>query len=326
MSDVEPHADSAAHANAGSPRRIGRRRDDLFVAASAAMERVVEAAVAAARSDAPVLLAGPAGSGRKFVARAIHAWGLRASGLLVALACDALSPPLQAPELFGTVAAAESRVVGPQPGALARAAGGSVVLAHAERLDPGLRERLSRALVSGSFSRDGAAETQPLRARLLATADDPREAALFEPLAAHVIVLPPLRERPEDVLALAAHFLAAFAAPFDGPSGFTEEARRLLLSEAWPGEVRELRERVRAAVALSEAGPITAEALLLAAEGDAPPSYREAKRAFELRYVSALLRRCGGNVTRAARLAGKDRKDFYDVIRRNGLDLRRFRD
>ena len=325
MTDRDRRAEAGARDGIETSRPIGRRRDDRLVGASAAMQRVIEGAAAAGRSEAPVLVAGPPGSGKKLVARAVHAWSVRASGLLVALACDAASP-LQAPELFGSAAATGRRVFEAESGALARAAGGSLLLAHAERLDPALSERLAGALASGVFSREGELETQPLRARVLATAEDPREAALFDGCAPHVIVIPPLRERPEDVLPLAAHFLAAFAPPLEGALGFTEDARRLLLCEAWPGDVRELRERVRQAVALSEPGPITAEALLLAAEGDRPPLFKEAKRAFEVRYVSALLRHCGGNVSRAARLAGKDRKDFYDVIRRNGLDLQRFRD
>jgi two-component system response regulator GlrR len=89
--------------------------------------------------------------------------------------------------------------------------------------------------------------------------------------------------------------------------------------------VLELRERIRQAVRLSGGGAIGAEALLLARDGDPFPSFKEAKRAFETRYVQSLLRRCGGNISRAARLAKKDRKDFYDVIRRTGVNPEDFR-
>ena len=92
---------------------------------------------------------------------------------------------------------------------------------------------------------------------------------------------------------------------------------------AW--NVRELAERIRQAIKLSGNAAITAEALLLAAEGESIPSFKEAKRAFETRYVTGLLRRCSGNISRAARLAKKDRKDFYDVIRRTGVDPGEFR-
>ena len=109
------------------------------------------------------------------------------------------------------------------------------------------------------------------------------------------------------------------------PIGFTSDARSALLTEEWLGNVRELAERVRQAIKLSGNAAITAEALLLAAEGENIPSFKEAKRAFEARYVTGLLRRCSGNISRAARLAKKDRKDFYDVIRRTGVDPADFR-
>jgi two-component system response regulator GlrR len=141
-----------------------------------------------------------------------------------------------------------------------------------------------------------------------------------------VIKIAPLAERREDVLPLAAHFLRLYADEESvKPIGFTSEARSALLTEEWPGNVRELAERIRQAIKLSGNAAITAEALLLAADGENIPSFKEAKRAFEARYVTGLLRRCAGNISRAARLAKKDRKDFYDVIRRTGVDPTDFR-
>jgi len=140
------------------------------------------------------------------------------------------------------------------------------------------------------------------------------------------VSIPPLSERSEDVPALAAQFLASFAEEQGvTPIGFTAEARRWLVEEAWPNNVRELRERVRQAQRLAGSGAISIEALMLSSEGDDIPSFKEAKRAFETRYVESLLRRCSGNISRAARLAKKDRKDFYDVIRRTGVDPQDFR-
>jgi two-component system response regulator GlrR len=86
-----------------------------------------------------------------------------------------------------------------------------------------------------------------------------------------------------------------------------------------------MRERIKQAVRLTGHGAISAEALMLATDSDDVPSFKDAKRAFETRYVTGLLRRCGGNISRAARLAKKDRKDFYDVIRRTGINPSDFR-
>ena len=153
-----------------------------------------------------------------------------------------------------------------------------------------------------------------------------REPFAFEEIAHHRISLLPLDTRREDMLPLAAHFLR-LAADEAGivPVGFTADARNALVAEPWTGNVRELAERVRQAVKLAGNGAISAEALLLAADGDNVPSFKDAKRAFETRYVVGLLRRCSGNISRAARLAKKDRKDFYDVIRRTGVDPSEFR-
>jgi two-component system response regulator GlrR len=141
-----------------------------------------------------------------------------------------------------------------------------------------------------------------------------------------IITLASLSARKEDILPLAAHFLAEFAEE-EGLSavGFTVDARRWLVEESWEGNVRELRERIRQAVGLAGSGSISAESLMLSTEGEEVPSFKEAKRAFETRYVEGLLRRCAGNISRAARLAKKDRKDFYDVIRRTGVDPAQFR-
>ena len=109
------------------------------------------------------------------------------------------------------------------------------------------------------------------------------------------------------------------------PVGFATDARTALLEEPWPGNVSELRERVRQSVRLAGGGAVSSEALMLAARADRVPSFRDAKRAFEARYVEGLLRLCDGNISQAARLAKKDRKDFYDVIRRTGVDPSLFR-
>jgi two-component system response regulator GlrR len=142
----------------------------------------------------------------------------------------------------------------------------------------------------------------------------------------HLIKIVPLADRSEDLLPLAAHYLRSFAEDAGlTPVGFTADARACLMSESWPGDVRELRERIRHAVRLAGNGAVSAEALMLAKDAEEVPSFKEAKRAFETRYVVGLLRRCGGNISRAARLAKKDRKDFYDVIRRTGVDPAQFR-
>lgn len=297
-------SDASAGASASSTvRDAGRRRSDRIVAASAATQAVVDQASAVARSETPVLIVGPSGAGRKHLARAIHQWSTRAGGPLVELQLAGTAEGIQQRELFGE---------GVQSGAIARAEGGTLLLDSIDQLAPTLLERVCELQRSGG-----------LRGRVIATAS--RE-GVASGLGARTIVLAALADRREDILPLAAHFLAEFAAEEQIEAiGFSGEARRLLLEESWPGQVRELRERIRHAVRLAGQGAISAEALMLATDMESVPSFKDAKRAFETRYVEVLLRRCGGNISRAARMAKKDRKDFYDVIRRTGIDPGQFR-
>jgi two-component system response regulator GlrR len=279
---------------------------------------VVEQAMVAARSDRPVWITGPQGCGKDHLARAIHTWSGRSSGPYVVVSTSIVPEGQLAAELFGAAGA---------EGALERAAGGTLVIDGAERLPEGIRAPLARAVAEGRFARDGDPAPVALRARIIATSARPAERSPFGDSLCHPIRILPLAERAEDILPLAAHFLRLHAEEEGVPAvGFTAEARNALVAESWPGNVRELGERIRQAVRLSADGAISAEALLLASpDSEQVPSFKEAKRAFETRYVIGLLRRCGGNISRAARLAKKDRKDFYDVIRRTGIDPTEYR-
>ena len=306
-------------------RRTGRRRGDRIVGSSAASKNSVEQATAAARSDVTVIVSGPAGSGRGHLARAIHAWSSRSNFAITSFSAAAVPEEEQQRELFGVASTAEPLQGGSHEGALARAALGTLLIEDVERLTPATRGALAQALKDRRFSRVGESEPLSLRARLIVIGPSDGSDVLLD-ATVHRVTVASLSERQEDILPLAAHFLSEYAA-LDGtrPIGFTGDARRWLVDEPWPGNVRELAERIRQAVRLAGDGAISAEAIMLGTEGDDVPSFKEAKRAFETRYVEGLLRRCNGNISRAARLAKKDRKDFYDVIRRTGVDPAQFR-
>lgn len=324
---ITPRSDGDAHETPGRDARVGRRRDDRWIAASAASQRVLEQALAAARAELPVLISGPPGSGRTLVAHAIRGWSRRASAPLETVLCAGIPEPLQARELFGCAAGTFPALPEAHLGALERAGEGTLVLEGIEALGPGPRALLTRALTEGRYRPEGEGAERSVRVRLIAIASAPEAARLFADRPHQEIRLQPLAERPEDVLPLAAHFLASLARELgQRPIGFTPGARAALLEEPWSGNAAELRERIRNALQLCQDGAVSAEALALAADdAEQVPSFREAKRAFETRYVVGLLRRCQGNISRAARLARKDRKDFYDVIRRTGVDPSAFR-
>jgi two-component system response regulator GlrR len=304
---------------------VGRRRDDRIVGASPSTLRAVEQARAAARTEIPVWLVGPPGSGKAILARAIHAWSGRREHRFETLTCGGIPPALQARELFGCSAGLHPTLPAAYEGLLAATAGGTLFLDGSEALEARVRAALLESLEKRRYRREGDGSERTLASRVLASTRAGE--AWFGALPHHEIRLLPLAERSEDILPLAAHFLATFAAEAGRSAvGFTQDARAWLVAEPWPGNVRELRERVRHAVGLAGQGAISAESLLLGAEdGGEVPSFKEAKRAFETRYVIGLLRRCRGNISRAARLAKKDRKDFYDVIRRTGVDPQQYR-
>ncbi|MFP6656409.1 MAG: sigma 54-interacting transcriptional regulator [Myxococcota bacterium] len=317
-----PDGESAGAGNglsAGSPAgaaatqvgpSTGRRRGDRLVAVSESMRSAVDQASAIARSSEAVLLTGPSGSGRRTLARAIHQWSGRAAGPLVSLSIVGIGEADQIAELFGNGTAAST-------GAFGRAQSGTLLIEAVDHLSPAAFARLGDAIRESAESATSA--------RVVATLTSGSEVDLSA-MPAHSITLAPLADRKDDILSLAAHFLVEYANAEPGePIGFSSDARRWLVEETWSGNVQELRERIHQAIQLSNSGSISAESLMLATENDEVPSFKEAKRAFETRYVEGLLRRCAGNISRAARMAKKDRKDFYDVIRRTGVDTSQFR-
>ena len=238
------------------------------------------------------------------IARAVHEWGPRASRALEVVACGAVPQALQGRELFGCVEGVYPAIPGAYQGALERSAGGTLVLEDVEELRADLRAALLRALSEGSFRREGEHATRALGTRIVATSCRPTGSELGE-LPHHEIRIAPLVERREDVLPLAAHYLAAFAEEAGlRPAGFNADARAFLETEPWSGDVRELRGRIREALRLCGEAPVSAEALLLGR--DDVPSFKEAKRAFETRYVVGLLAALRGQhqPRRAARTEG----------------------
>ena len=156
---------------------------------------------------------------------------------------------------------------------------------------------------------------------------------LSERLRLLEIRLPPLRERREDIIPIAAHLLSLVRTEYEHETGhtcpvrgFTRESLERLRGHSWPGNERELREQIRAAVRLARGDELGPEDLLLSWDSSEDiPSFRNAKRAFEHEYVTRVLRICRGNISKAARIARKDRKDFYDVMRRNSINPDDFR-
>jgi two-component system response regulator GlrR len=319
-----------------------RRPTERLVGTSRAVQVIAEQIALAGRGRFPVWVHGEDGVDKDLVARLIHEASEWASGSFFALDAASIPRALVARELFGAEAGAVPGLPGAYDGAFARTRGGTVLVEHIDAAPKDVQQALASALERQRYRRVGGSAEIPLESRFVASSRFTLESAtadgdLAGELGAHLRVLsvevPPLRDRREDVVPIAAQALALARREVEeetgarcGVRGFAPETLQRLSAHPWFGNERELRERIRAAVRLAKGDEIEPTDLSLGSETvTSVPSFREAKRSFEREYVIRVLRLCHGNISRAARLAKKDRKDFYDVMRRNQIDPSEYR-
>jgi transcriptional regulator with AAA-type ATPase domain len=310
---------------------MGRRhRAPGLVAASPAMERAEALARRAATTELSVLVTGETGTGKELVARTIHTLSPRSRGPVLAINCGALRPDLALSQLFGHRKGAFTGAHAEGMGLVQAAHGGTLFLDEVGDLPFDVQVTLLRFLESGEFLRLG--ETQVLRAdvRLIAATNHElretvergafRRDLLFR-MNEVEIRLPPLRERQDDILPLARHFLG-FYGGLEGPR-LSPEAEAVLRSYPWPGNVRELENVMRRVAALhTDDRNVSATSLLpfLSGVGSPPPAPPETKGDERARIVAAY-QEAGGNKSRLARMLGVSRKTLYARLRRLDLDL-----
>ncbi|MGO2132320.1 MAG: sigma 54-interacting transcriptional regulator [Halomonas sp.] len=308
-----------------------------IITRSPEMERILEQAKVVAASDVSVLLTGPSGSGKALMAAAIHKASPRADKPFVTLNCSALPEQLLESELFGHTRGAFTGALNEHRGLFQAADGGTLFLEEVADIPLTLQVKLLRALQNGEARPLGSNSSIAVNVRLISATDTDLAQAmhdgefredLFYQLNVVNLKLPPLKERAEDVPLLARYLLAQAAArhkPF--VTGLSREALNLLAASAWPGNVRQLVNVVEQCVALSNT-PIIPEALVtqaLAAEENALPSFSDARAGFERSYLVKVLKITEGNVTQAARIAGRNRTDFYKLLARHELEPSSFK-
>jgi len=317
-----------------------------FVAASPAMLRVWDQVRRLARVDSTVLITGETGTGKEVVARALHLASQRRRGPFRAVNCGAIPADLLESELFGHERGAFTGAHASRDGHFRAAHGGTLLLDEIGDAPLQTQIKLLRVLQDREVLPVGSSRPVEVDVRVVAaTHQDLRqfveEGRFREDLLYRIDVLPlhvaPLRERPEDVEPLALSFLEEFQKGRSGdPMEFSPAAMERLREYPWPGNVRELRNRVEVAVALSDGGVLTPDdfaleggggpslVLPVAGGGDVLPM-REARAQFDREYLISVLRAADGNVTNAARLAGKHRTDFYGLMKRYDLKRSDFR-
>jgi transcriptional regulator with GAF, ATPase, and Fis domain len=305
-----------------------------MVGPSAEWQAVLKAASQVAQTDSTVLLVGESGTGKEVVARFIHHASNRANGPFVALNCAALPEQLLESELFGFERGAFTGAQQAKPGQIELAAGGVLFLDEVAEMSPSAQAKFLRVLQEREFQRLGS--TRPLKANvrvIAATNRDLKKAMergdfredLFYRLQVFDIKLPPLRERPRDILPLSEAFVQEIGQLFGRPpAGLTRDAKDALLRYHWPGNVRQLRNALERAAILCEGGLITLEHLSLDQEGSAPPPTVVASTTTDLNTVERdlivrALAECAGNKSRAAARLGISRTQLYVRLRKYQL-------
>jgi DNA-binding NtrC family response regulator len=303
-------------------------RFENIIGRSRAMQEVFALIRRVAGSQASVLITGESGTGKELVARALHAHSPRANHPFVAVNCAAIPETLLESDLFGYKRGAFTDAKTDKAGLFVEANGGTIFLDEIGELPLTLQPKLLRALQEREIRPLGGTKSERVDIRLITATNRHLEKRLkegrfredlFYRLNVIHIHLPPLRDRAEDVLPLAEHFLTRSAERAGKPlRSFKETAKKLLLAHAWPGNVRELENVVERAVALAEGDIVTPE--------DLPPALRERKsqdrltsalmqgltlEELERQYIQRVLEAEGGNKTRAAQRLGLDRKTLY---------------
>ena len=309
-----------------------------------AMTEILRLIAQVADTEATILIQGESGTGKELIARALHQNSSRADRPFVAINCGALQENLLESELFGHVKGAFTGATENKVGWFERAHGGTIFLDEVGEMSPALQLKLLRILQTGEFSPVGSTLTRHSNVRVLAAtnrnlqqlvASGQFRGDVYYRLNVIAIDVPPLRERASDIVLLAQHFLRRYGKKY-GKTGLrlTAKARAGLMKYDFPGNVRELENMMERAVILCSADEIGADVLpagmtaLPAPETATHTTFREAKKqvveSFEKSYLIDQLSETGGNISKAARRSGMDVKNFFQKLKRYGIDAKIF--
>ena len=309
-----------------------------IVTRSPLMLRLLEQAGMVAQSDVSVLINGQSGTGKEIVAQAIHNASPRQDKPFVAINCGALPEQLLESELFGHARGAFTGAVSNREGLFQAAEGGTLFLDEIGDMPVALQVKLLRVLQERKVRPLGSNRDIEINVRIISAThrDLPKAMArgefredLFYRLNVVNLKIPPLSERTEDIPLLANHLLRQSAdrhKPF--VRAFSSDAMKRLMAAKWPGNVRQLVNVIEQCVALTSS-PVIGDALVeqaLEGENTALPTFVEARNQFELNYLRKLLQITKGNVTHAARMAGRNRTEFYKLLSRHELDANDFKE
>ncbi len=311
-----------------------RLKGDTFegmLGGSARMQTVFEAIRKVATTEAPVLILGESGTGKEMAAQAIHQRSARRDGPFVAINCSAIPETLLESELFGHEKGAFTGAHVQRKGRIENANAGTLFLDEIGEIPLPLQVKLLRFLQEQRIERVGGRQEIQVDTRIIAAtnadlkkglSDGTFREDLYYRLAVVQIVLPPLRDRDDDILLLAQAFLQRFAAA-NNKAGlvFGPDAVNAMRHHSWPGNVRELQNRVNRAVIMSEKKRLAVQDLELGQAGTGPRgvSLKEAREALEREMIQQALKRNSGKITAAASELGISRPTFYELMEKLGI-------
>jgi two-component system response regulator GlrR len=308
-----------------------------IIGKSEPIRKLLEQVAQASQVDSFVYISGESGTGKELVAKSLHLASSRKQGPFVAVNCAAIPETLLESELFGYEKGAFTGATQPRRGLLAQADGGTFFLDEISEMPLTMQAKLLRVLSELVFYPLGSNRMVKVDIRIVAASnknleEEVKQSRFREDLfyRIHVIQLkvPSLRERKEDIPLLARHFLRKYAEKTKKETlGFSQEAYQKLLLYDWPGNVRELENCVESGVAMTDKRVISADLVL---QGKAPNpigpmAFKDAKTEFERKYLIHLMEITEGNVSHAAKLAGKYRADLYELLKKHDLDPEGFR-
>ncbi|MCK9461933.1 MAG: sigma-54 dependent transcriptional regulator, partial [Proteobacteria bacterium] len=304
------------------------------------MRAAVDLLAAAAESDAPVIVSGESGTGKELAAAFVHERSARSKGPLVKVNCAAIPAGLLEAEMFGAAAGAFTGATRARGGRFEAAEGGTLLLDEITEMDAGLQAKLLRVIQEKEYEPVGAVRPRRADVRIVASTNRAIDAAirsgvfredLYFRLNVFEVVLPPLRERPDDILPLARHFVRELAG--ERPRRLARETEAALAAHAWPGNVRELRNTIERAVILARGGVvhpehlppgIAAGAIVPGAPprtaASSPPRAGTKVHDMERQLIVETLDGTSGNRTRAAESLGMSRRALLYKLKRYGID------
>jgi two-component system response regulator GlrR len=325
-----------------------------IIAKSDAMRRVLDVVSRIAGTESTVYLEGESGTGKEIIAKAIHLASKRKNKPFVAINCAALPADLLESELFGHEKGAYTGASKTTKGLLSQADEGTIFLDEIGDMPPSLQAKLLRVLQEREFYPVGGDKPVQVDVRIITATNKDLQAAvregnfredLFYRLHVIPIHLPPLRARKEDIPHLANHFIKVISEQMKKEvKGITPQAMQKLMLHDWPGNIRELENTLEYAVAMTPLDLLTEDFVLQTARSVTQTttqqetgsqmssvfqgpvkSYKAARYQFEKDYLVRLLELCGGKASEAAKLAGKCRTDFYELLRKHEIKIENFK-